>query len=85
MDVRIDQAGHERAVAEVDGFSPWFMSDARPNFDNPLAANQDLPWHDHFPRLDIEHASSVKDNRARRCLCENRKTTGEYKDKGTHN
>jgi hypothetical protein len=84
MDVRIDQTGHESAVAQIDRFASGFMSYARPHLDNALAPNQDLSRRDHLPRLDFEYPSGVENNRPRLWLSKDRDAPGQYEEQLTH-
>ena len=70
MHVHIDEARHEGAIAKVDGFGSGLMSDARTDFDNAFAPNQDLARCDHLSRFDIQHACRVEYYGTIGSLCE---------------
>jgi hypothetical protein len=83
--MHIYQAGHESAVAKVDGFGSGLMTDLRTNFDNALAADEDFPWCDHFSRFDIEHAGGVEDDRMGLSLCNGHRAAEYCERQVTHN
>ncbi|HVI09367.1 MAG TPA: hypothetical protein VND65_13850 [Candidatus Binatia bacterium] len=68
MDVCVDQAWHERAVAEIDDFGARRTLDRWTGFQNPLAFNQNLSGFYDFPGLDIEQARCMEHNGMRRWL-----------------
>ena len=68
MDVRIDEAGHERGVAQLDSLRARGMRDARPGRHYAVSLNQNLPGRIDPARADIENARRPQNDRALRRL-----------------
>jgi len=66
VNVGIDESGHERDVAEVDGFGASGMRDGGSGFDDLVALDEDFAGRDHASVRDIEQARGVKNDRMRR-------------------
>ena len=68
MYVRINQSGHQNAIAQIEHFRVWRILYRRAHFHNALALDQ------HFTRLHdpsilhIKQTSRMQHNRARRSL-----------------
>ena len=54
MDVRVNQAGHERDVAEVNYFRAARMRDGCANFGDARSLDKNFAGRDNFAGLDIE-------------------------------
>ena len=60
--MRVDQAGKQSAVAEVDHFGIGRPGNRTANFDDALALNQHFAGCDHMPGFDVEQARGVQDD-----------------------
>ena len=60
MHVRVDEAGHERGVAEVDDLRAGGMRDVRSGLGDAVARNQDFARREDFAGGDIEDARGVQ-------------------------
>jgi hypothetical protein len=60
VDVRVDQSGHQRNVAEVDYFRTSRMRDGRAGFGNTFTLDEYFARRDNPPCFDIEQARGVK-------------------------
>ena len=64
MDVSVDEARHQRRVAEVDFFRALGMVHSCPGLDDALAANEDLPGCKNASALDVKQPCRMQQNRA---------------------
>jgi hypothetical protein len=60
MNVNIDQAGKQSAVAEIGDLGPGRMLYARAHFDNALTPNQDLSRTDQFAAVHVDEMRSMQ-------------------------
>jgi hypothetical protein len=67
MDVGIDQAGHQRAIAEVNNLRIGGMLDRCAGFHDALALNENIRGRDEAGVFDIEHVGGVENDRTRFC------------------
>jgi hypothetical protein len=58
--MRVDEAGHERGVAEVDNLRSGRMRDVCAGFDDAVPGDQDLAGSEDFAGGDIEDARGVQ-------------------------
>ncbi len=65
MDMRVDQAGEQRAVAKIDDLRARGMGDGRAHFDDAFAAHQHFAGRDNAAGFDIDQARGVKYDGAR--------------------
>jgi hypothetical protein len=63
VDVRIDEAGQQGAVAEVDYLRTLRMGDAGTHFHNQLTADEQFAGSQHAPGFDIQQAVGVENRR----------------------
>ncbi len=67
MDVGVDQAGHQRRVAEIDGLRPGGMGDGGAGGNDLLSFNQDLSGGNDAAAFDIEQARGMENDGVRGC------------------
>jgi len=65
VDVDIDQAGQQSAIAEIDGLRAIGMSDFSAGFDDAISADENFAGAQHPARLHIQQVGGVKN---RGCL-----------------
>ena len=65
MNVRVNQAGEQRAISQVDDFCPGRPLDGSPHLGDALALNEQLARLDRAPSLYIEQPRSVQHDRVR--------------------
>ena len=63
MHVRIDQTGHQRAIAEIDRRRVTRMIDMTAHSDDAFAVDQHFAWSQDFSAVDIEQSRSVENGR----------------------
>jgi hypothetical protein len=79
MHVRVDEAGHERHVAEVDALYAIWMLHGCADLKNPLAFDENLAGLKDLAGIDLKKTGCVQDDGrdgfASRRLCECRSKT----------
>ena len=60
MDVRIDEAGHQGAIAEVDHFRTGWPLHRRSGFDDPVTLNENLARLHDLAGFNVEETGGVK-------------------------
>ena len=65
VDVRVDEAGQQGGVAEVDDFRAGWACDFGADFGDGVALDQDFAGSDHFAGFDVEQARGVKNDGVR--------------------
>jgi hypothetical protein len=65
MHVRVDQAGHQGAVPEIDDFRARGMFHTRSHLGDAVALNQDFAWLDDLPGFDIQQPRGMQDHGTR--------------------
>lgn len=68
MDVRVDEAGHQRGVAEIDDRSAIGMRDVLAGFADVVADDENLAWGVDLAGGDVEDAGRVQNGRGGRGL-----------------
>ena len=63
MDVRIDQPGKQRAIAQVDHLRTSRMLDRRSDLDDAFALHQDFSRRNHATSFNVQQARRVQHNR----------------------
>jgi hypothetical protein len=63
VNVCVDQAGHQRCVAEVDNLHSSGMSNGCSGSGDSFAFDKDFTGADNFAVGDVEHSRCVKNNR----------------------
>jgi hypothetical protein len=83
----VDQSRHKRAVTKIDYLCACGMVNAAANFLDLVADDQNFAGHDHVTSFNLQQASSMKDNRARRWRSLRASETGERheNDAGSRN
>ena len=62
MDVGVDQAGQQGAVAEIDDFGAGGMRDGGADFGDAVALDEDFAGRNDFAGFDFEEARGVEDD-----------------------
>ena len=85
MHVGVDQAGHQRRVAQIDGLRSGGMGDGRAGGNDLLSFDQDLPGGKHAAAFDIEQARGMENDgvRWRRSLCQGARRAGRKAEQET--
>ena len=79
MHVGVDQAGHQRRIAQVDGLRPGGVGDGRAGGNNLLSFDQHFSRRNNTPAFDIEQARGVENDwvRSGRSLCQGKRAEQE--------
>ena len=65
--MNVDQARHDRGIAEIDDLGSLWTLDGRAYFNDALVLHKNFPGSDYFPIFNIEESRSMKDNCMLRC------------------
>ncbi len=84
MDVRVDQAGEQRGVAEIDDLRAGGMVDGGADGGDAVALDQDLAGRDDCSGFDIEQTRGVQDARVRRLSSERGSAEDQERDCAGH-
>ena len=60
--MNVDQARHDRGIAEIDDLGSLWTLDGRAYFNDALVLHKNFPGSDYFPIFNIEESRSMKDN-----------------------
>src|ERR1700678_3581295 len=83
MHVGVDQAGHQRRIAQIDGLRPGGVVDGGAGRNNLLSFNEHFSGRNNTPAFDVEQAGGVENDwmRSSRGLCQGKRPEEETSGK----
>jgi hypothetical protein len=77
MHVRVNQAGHQSYITQIDSFRSGGTRYVRTSFADSLADYQHLAGRHYFSAFNVQQAGGMQDGRVRRSLSQSREHNNE--------